>query len=302
VLLRLVRSLILMTVVAPPLAAALQAQPVPGNTPTQRLNIVPTAEEMQQFQREELKKKQEAFQKTLLTEFGEGRPEDAGKSVIYVDQKKTWFEAEKHCQQAFSTNLVSVSSGAFNASLGLTVKTMASNPQARIWIGLRRPAAYFIWSDTTPHFFENWRFFTPWKKDEWRNCVSARGVRDHQGGAKFNWVTEDCWEKRSFACWKKGSKPTKYTVASVPVQPRKPETLMPDCPLLKSQRVTAIEARQWCTATAQCTGYRVHSVYTQMKLADKPSYVRFYQDGTECAQTRLDRAKTQNFVFIKRDK
>jgi hypothetical protein len=302
VLLRLVIAGILMAVIAPLLSVGVNAQPVPGNSPAHRLNIVPTAEEIQQFHKEELKKKQEAFRKTLLTEFGQGRPQDAEKTVIYVNQKKTWFGAEKHCQAAYGSNLVSVSSAAFNTSLGHAVKTMSSNPQTRVWIGLRRPAAYFIWSDTTPYYFQNWRFFTPWKKDKWKNCVSARGVRDHRGGAKFNWVTEDCWEKRSFACWKKDKKPTKFTVASVPVKPRKPETLIPDCPLLKSQRVTAIEARRWCTANAQCTGYRVHSVYTQMKLADKPSYVRFYQDGTECAQTRLDRAKRQNFVFIQKDK
>jgi hypothetical protein len=126
------------------------------------------------------------FQKTLLTEFGQGRPKDAGQSVIYVDQNKTWFEAEKDCQRTYSSNLVSVSSAAFNASFGQSVKSMASNPQARVWIGLRRLAAYFVWSDTTPYYFENWRFFTPWKKAEGKNCVSARGVRDHRGDAKFN--------------------------------------------------------------------------------------------------------------------
>ena len=300
--LRLVKSAIFMAVIAPLLSVGLQAQSLPGDSPANGLNIVPTAEEMKQFQQEEFENKQADFRKRVAEEFGNGRPQDAGKSVVYVAEKKTWIAAEQHCQQAYGTNLVSVSSEAFNASLGQAVKTMASNPQARVWIGLRRPAEYFIWSDTTPYYFKNWRFFTPWKKDEWKNCVSARGVRDHRGSAKFNWVTEDCWEKRSFTCWKKGSKPTNYSVASVPVQPRKPDSLMPDCPLLKSQRVTAIAARQWCGANAKCVGYRIHSVYTQMKLADQPSFVRFYQDGTECSQSRLDRAKRQNFVFISKDK
>jgi len=299
VLLRLVKVGIFMAVIAPLLSVSVQAQSLPG---AKRLNIVPTAEEIKQFQQEELKKRRDAFQKTVKIELGPGRPQDASKSAVYVDEKKSWVAAEQHCQRAYGTNLVSVSSAVFNASLGQAVKTMASNPQARVWIGLRRPAEYFIWSDTTPYYFENWRFFTPWKKDEWKNCVSARGVRDHQGGTKFNWVTEDCWKKRSFACWKKGSKPTNYSVASVPVQPKKSESLMPDCPLLTSQRVTAIAARQWCTANVKCVGYRIHSVYTQMKLADQPSYVRFYQDGTECSQSRLDRAKRQNFVFISKDK
>lgn len=301
-ILRLVSIFILMAMATPLLSVVVQAQPAPGNSPAKRMSIVPTVEEMRQFQREELKKKQEAFQKTLKAEFGQGRPKDASKSVIYVSDKKTWFEAEEHCQSVHGTNLVSVTSADFNTSLGQAVKSMASNPKARVWVGLRRPSSYFVWSDTTPYYFENWGFFTPWKKDEWKNCVSARGVRDHRGEANFNWVTEDCWEKRSFACWKKDSKPTRFSVASVPARPRKPETLIPDCPLMASRRETASGARNWCDANARCVGYRIHSVYKQIKMADKRSFVRFYQDGTECAQNRLDRAKRQNFIFIKKDK
>ena len=291
-----------MAMVVPPWVTAVRAQPVPGNTPAKRLGIVPTAEEMQQFQREELKKKLEAFRKRLTTEFEQGRPKEAAKSIVYVDHKKTWFEAEDHCQSVHGTNLVSVASDAFNASLGETVKTMASNPQARVWIGLRRPAAYFVWSDTTPYFFQSMSYFMPWKTGEVKNCVSARSVRDHRGGAKFNWATEDCWEKRSFSCWKKGAKPTKFSVASRPVQAGKPESLIPDCPLLESQRVTAAAAKKWCAENSQCVGYRMHSAYAQIKMADKMSFIRFYQDGTECSQNRVDRTQQQNFVFIRKDK
>ena len=60
-------------------------------------------------------------------------------------------------------------------------------------------------------------------------------------------------------------------------------------------------ARKWCAEKTECVGYRVHSVYTQMKLADSPSYVRFYTSGTECSQTRLVRGRQQNFVFIQKD-
>jgi hypothetical protein len=42
----LVLAGVLMAVIVPLLSVVVQAQPVPGNTPAHRLNIVPTAEEM----------------------------------------------------------------------------------------------------------------------------------------------------------------------------------------------------------------------------------------------------------------
>ncbi len=282
------------------LLSATSAQSSLSGSPEKRLNIVPTAEEMQRFQREELKKKLEAFRQRVTEEFEQRRPKDAASTVIYVDEKKTWFEAEDYGRAAHGTDLVSVPSETFNTSLGKAVGTMASNPKAPVWIGLRRPSRYFVWSDSTPYFYGKWRHFTPWKEANWRNCVSVRGASNHRGDMSLSWVAEDCWRKRRFACWKKGKKPTEFSVVSRPVKPHRPESIVPNCPMLKSERVSALAARQWCSEKTECIGYRLHSVYTQIKLVDSPSYVRFYKKGAGCSQTRLVRGSLQNFVFIQK--
>ena len=189
--------------IAPLWSAGVSAQAPTVSTPAKNLNIVPTAEEMKRFQQEEVPNKLEAFQKRVAEESVLGRARDAGKAIVYVDERKTWFEAQDHCRAVHGTDLVSVPSKAFNTSLGKAIGTMASNPKAPVWIGLRRPSRYFVWSDSTPYFFSKWRQFTPSKEANWRNCVSARGASNHQGVMSLSWIAEDCWRKRRFACWKK---------------------------------------------------------------------------------------------------
>lgn len=119
-------------------------------------------------------------------------------SYIWVNQLKSWLEAEHYCRQHFK-DLASVRNQADNKKiLNLTGGSDA-------WIGLYRTR---LWSDQHGTTYENWKPATNYSPEQPDNGLYAYWEHGNQQciAVSFEylgqWTDEDCLASFPFTCYK----------------------------------------------------------------------------------------------------
>ncbi|GFR69817.1 macrophage mannose receptor 1 [Elysia marginata] len=115
---------------------------------------------------------------------------------VYVDPKmsKKWSEANSHCKDEHSGQLVVIPDQAFDEYLTSTLGLKTG----KVWIGLtdKEKESTFKWTSGKEATYKNWASAPQASKT--KNCVQ----KDMQGGA---WQDEDCNKTLPFICEQKSS-------------------------------------------------------------------------------------------------
>eukprot|EP01084_Bolivina_argentea_P041463 76529_1 len=107
---------------------------------------------------------------------------------LAVMRKINWWDANKRCQELFSTDLATIE----NARENIMVRRAcaALNPEKPCWLGLSRP--FRTWNDGEDAKITNWADGEPNNLGGNENCAE---ITDTQ-----RWNDANCWEAKYFVC------------------------------------------------------------------------------------------------------
>lgn len=259
------------------------------------------AEEKARLQAEAQRKAREAEKK---------RAEEAAKlaslknSFVVVEERKSFWEAEKHCREKFGTSLVSVPNKQTNDAVEAVLQTK-KNPQPH-WIGLNRYGTrYWHWADgeDAMHvnwtYYQNWRYFRWYNTHRWRNCGQMRTTRFYNGTSRAQVSAYNCTAKNAFICRKPGNKPTDYSVADIILPQNQNAKEIPACKVLQRVSSTFRDAMNRCKSEKNCAGLTLHGYL--LKRPQIKSTIYLLKSGPECKAKRKLPAHQANYITYIKD-